>query len=285
MKHYFFLDRSDFFSYFLYLGNSELNKNVKDVNVGKLQSLLDLVLRQPGSVAAQDPFKEDVKIHMNDQNLTKFLMGVVNVRGFEDGMDQSMERRRTPATKEEPEEDNKMSGFSALEFKYSVPFPLSLVISSKTVVRYQILFRYLLSMRHLETLIVNSWEDHNKTLTWTHKSPNRKLEMFKRRAWTLRSRMLNFVQQFMYYCTSEVIEPNWHNLMAKVNGTDKSGKIPLQHVTRTVDELMEDHVDFLDTCLKECMLMNSKLLKVRWFPHLFSPTPNPTRTSTNQLQP
>ncbi len=30
----------------------------------------------------------------------------------------------------------------------------------------------------------------------------------------------------------------------------------------TVDELMRDHVDFLDTCLKECMLANSKLLKV-----------------------
>jgi gamma-tubulin complex component 2 len=262
MKHYFFLDRSDFFSYFLYLSNSELKKNVKDVNVGKLQSLLDLVLRQSGSVAAQDPFKEDVKIHMNDQNLTKFLMGVVNVRGFEEGMDESMERRRTPAIKDDPEEDSKMTGFGALEFKYSVPFPLSLVISSKTVVRYQILFRYLLSMRHLEGLIVNSWEDHNKIISWIHKSNNKKLEMWKRRAWTLRARMLNFVQQFMYYCTSEVIEPNWHNLMGKVNGRDGGGKAPPQHVNRTVDELMEDHVDFLDTCLKECMLMNSKLLKV-----------------------
>jgi gamma-tubulin complex component 2 len=29
-----------------------------------------------------------------------------------------------------------------------------------------------------------------------------------------------------------------------------------------VDELMKDHVDFLDTCLKECMLTNSKLLRV-----------------------
>ena len=33
--------------------------------------------------------------------------------------------------------------------------------------------------------------------------------------------------------------------------------------TRTVDELMQDHVDFLDTCLKECMLTSDKLLKVR----------------------
>jgi gamma-tubulin complex component 2 len=33
----------------------------------------------------------------------------------------------------------------------------------------------------------------------------------------------------------------------------------------TVDELMQNHVDFLDTCLKECMLTNARLLRV-YFP-------------------
>jgi gamma-tubulin complex component 2 len=258
MKHYFFLDRSDFFSYFLYLSNSELKKPIQDVNIGKLQSLLDLVLRQPGSVAAEDPYKEDVKIRMNDQILTKFLMSVVNVKGVEEGAEELM-LRQTPATKTDADELSKMTGYDALEFKYSVPFPLSLVISSKTVVRYQILFRYLLSMRHVEGLIVNCWEDHNKVISWTNKSGDKRLEMWKRRAWTLRARMLNFVQQLMYYCTAEVIEPNWKALMAKVAAVDTSRK--------TVDELMEDHVDFLDTCLKECMLMNPKLLKVGYTPH------------------
>lgn len=265
MKHYFFLDRSDFFTYFLDLGASELRKPFRAVNVGKLQSLLDLVLRQPDSVAALDPFKEDVKVQMNDVGLTKFLMGVVNVRGIDqDAPDESLDRYRTPATQPSTEDhESSMTGYEALEFKFSVPFPLSLVISSKTVLRYQILFRYLVSMRHLEGLLVNSWEEHHKVLSWTHRSPDPKLERWKRRAWTLRARMLVFVQQFTYYCTSEVIEPNWHNLMARVNGDSTNGRDgSTQKVTRTVDELMEDHVDFLDTCLKECMLMNSKLLRV-----------------------
>ncbi len=265
MKHYFFLDRSDFFTYFLDLSTSELKKHWRLVNVGKLQSLLDLALRQPGTVAAQDLFKEDIKVQMNNVGLTQLVMRVVNVRGFdEEPGPESVERYRTPATKPTTDEEDKMTGFEALEFKFSVPFPLSLVISSKTVFRYQILFRYLLSMRHLEGLLVNSWEDHNKVMSWTHKSGDSKLEMWKRRAWTLRARMLVFVQQTLYYCTSEVIEPNWQALMARVNGDnqDKNGRPGSQKVTRTVDELMEDHVDFLDTCLKECMLMNSKLLKV-----------------------
>ena len=266
MKHYFFLDRSDFFTYFLDLSTSELKKPWRLVNVGKLQSLLDLVLRQPGTVAAQDPFKEDVKVQMNNVGLTQLVMRVVNVKGFdEESAPDSLDRYRTPATKPATDEEDKMTGFEALEFNFSVPFPLSLVISSKTVFRYQILFRYLLSMRHLEGLLVSSWEDHNKIVSWTNKSGDPKLEMWKRRAWTLRARMLVFVQQTLYYCTSEVIEPNWQALMARVNGDDKldrNGRPGSSKPTRTVDELMEDHVDFLDTCLKECMLMNSKLLKV-----------------------
>lgn len=272
LKHYFFLDRSDFFTFFLDLSESELKKPWKSVNVGKLQSFLDLALRQPGSVAAQDPFIEDVRVHMNSVGLTKFLMHVVNVQGSDEGSrDEIMAKLRTPTSQMYSEEEVNMTGFDSLEFKFSVPFPLSLVISSKTVLRYQIIFRYLLSMRHLEDLLVSAWKDHHKVLSWTNRSKNPKLEILKRRAWTLRSRMLVFVQQFTYYCTAEVIEPHWQTLMARVNGTDASSNDGSEKVLRTVDELMEDHVDFLDTCLKECMLMNSKLLRVTSPPPLFFP--------------
>jgi len=62
--------------------------------------------------------------------------------------------------------------------------------------------------------------------------------------------MLVFIQQLEYFCTNEVIEPNWQLLQSR-----------LDKVT-TVDQLMQDHIDFLDTCLKEFMLTNSRLLKV-----------------------
>jgi gamma-tubulin complex component 2 len=65
--------------------------------------------------------------------------------------------------------------------------------------------------------------------------------------------MLSFVQQILAFVTFEVLEPNWHALEGK-----------LQKVT-TVDQLLRDHEDFLDTCLKESMLTSSKLLKVGIF--------------------
>ena len=279
LKHYFFLDRSDFFSYFLELTHSELRKPAKNVNTGKLQSLLDIVLRQPGSVAAEDPYKEDVKVLMNDVGLTGWLMRVVNVQGI-DANDATHLSAYTPApaasTSGDSEKD--ISGYEALTLDYAVPFPLSLVVSRVTLTRYQLLFRYLLSLRHLETLLTNSWTEHHKVRSWTHKPRGapvdptaRKIENWKRRAWCLRARMLCFVQQLLYFCTSEVIEPNWVAFMSRLShsedeedkqksgGGAEEGEVTIK---RTVDELMQDHVDFLATCLKECMLTNSKLLRV-----------------------
>jgi len=82
LRHYFFLDRSDFFTHFLDLASNELKKSSKLVSITKLQSLLDLSLRQPGSIAASDPFKEDVKVQMNDMALTDWLMRIVSVSGL-----------------------------------------------------------------------------------------------------------------------------------------------------------------------------------------------------------
>lgn len=265
LKHYFFLDRSDFFSYFLELGNSELKKPAKSVNVGKLQSLLDIVLRQPGSVAAEDPFKEDVKVVMNEIGLTGWLMQVVNVKGLD--ADGGSITSYTPAAASVSGDEKDISGFEALTLDYAVPFPLSLVVSRVTLTRYQLLFRYLLSLRHLETLLVSSWTEHCKGLSWRHKSSDKRIEEWKRRAWTLRSRMLCFVQQLLYFCTSEVIEPNWVAFMSRLSAAEagdgeSATESGTARVKRTVDELMQDHVDFLATCLKECMLTNSKLLRV-----------------------
>jgi gamma-tubulin complex component 2 len=298
LKHYFFLDRSDFFSYFLELTHSELKKSAKNVNVSKLQSLLDIVLRQPGSVAAEDPYKEDVRVVMNDVGLTGWLMRVVNVQGMD--ADATSLSTYTPAapTGGGGEGEKDISGYEALTLDYAVPFPLSLVVSRVTLTRYQLLFRYLLSLRHLESLLTNSWTEHIKSPTWrrqqqgkTQSKEARRVEEWKRRAWCLRSRMLCFVQQLLYFCTSEVIEPNWVAFMSRLShskesqeagsgearpmsshqdastalgasGTSTGLDADASGIKRTVDELMQDHVDFLATCLKECMLTNSKLLRV-----------------------
>ncbi|KAL5395506.1 hypothetical protein PMIN06_005511 [Paraphaeosphaeria minitans] len=272
LKHYFFLDRSDFFSYFLELGGSELKKPAKNVNVGKLQSLLDIIVRQPGSLAAEDPYKEDIKVQIIETGLTNWLMKIVTVTGLDqEAANAGSITNYTPATTDKASvtDDSNLTGYGALVFDYAMPFPLSLVVSRVTLTRYQLLFRYLLSLRHLENSLVDCWGEQGKTATWKHRSRNPRIELWKRKAWTLRARMLVFTQQLLYYCTAEVIEPNWVALMSRLTQEDAADARARTSradgdagVKRTVDELMQDHVDFLATCLKECMLTNSKLLRI-----------------------
>ncbi|KAK8051317.1 Spindle pole body component [Apiospora rasikravindrae] len=237
LKHYFFLDPSDYFTYFLELGSSELRKPVKSVNTVKLQSLLDIVLRQPGTIVSLDPFKEDVHVDMNEISLIKMLQRVVNITGMEQG------EVLQPSSAASLEAEKNANGFTSLELNYSVPFPVSLVISRKTIWRYQALFRYLLSLRHLESQLCTTWQTHNNAIVWCHRSSARRIEIWKRRVWTLRARMIVFVQQLL--------------LKMKDGSLEGTGK-----PDRTVDELMQDHVDFLDTCLKGCMLTNSRLIRI-----------------------
>lgn len=144
----------------------------------------------------------------------------------------------------------------ALALDYTVKFPLSLVISRKTILRYQLLFRFLLHLKHVEQSLSSMWIEQ-KTSPWRKPMPHHpEFTKWRLRVCLLRARMLSFVQQILAFTTFEVLEPNWRALELK-----------LDKVT-TVDQLLRDHVDFLDTCLKECMLTSSKLLRVcqapRW---------------------
>lgn len=90
--------------------------------------------------------------------------------------------------------------------------------------------------------------------------------------------MISFVQHVLYFCTSEVIEPNWQEFMRKLPVEGETSGI------KTVDGLMSEHVDFLDTCLKGCMLTNGDLLKV-CFPLISTHELNPPNSSPSPTPP
>ena len=68
-------------------------------------------------------------------------------------------------------------------------------------------------------------------------------------AFALLQRMLNFVQNLQYYMTFEVLEPNWSTLERSL------------HSASTIDDVLLLHNDFLDKCLRDCMLSNREVLK------------------------
>ncbi|KAI9300938.1 gamma-tubulin complex component protein [Cunninghamella echinulata] len=285
LKHYFFLDQADFLTSFLDLAKDELRKPAQDIPLTRLQSLLDIVLRNSSSVAAYDPFKEEVVVAMSPLKLIDQLLRIINVAGMEtsqlplgsplemstsgllqDGqkslsnsfyllersqslsgsmiLNSSTSNKGSNSTSKEV-----LNGYDALTLDYLVTFPLSLVISRKALTKYQLLFRHLLYLKHVEDLLCKAWMDQKGT-SWRMSSGSPEIERWKFRIFTLRNQMLAFVQQFTYYVTNEVLEPNWRHLESNLTKAS------------TVDEVLQYHSDFLDTCLKECMLTNSKLLRV-----------------------
>ncbi|KAF8938309.1 hypothetical protein BGZ58_001171 [Dissophora ornata] len=298
MKRYFFLDQSDYFTHFLDLASVELKRPWREVSLTKLQSLMDLVLRNPSSVTVSDAFKEDLKVDMSHLGLVDQLLRIISIKGQAQGQGQSrgpsdrVESRTSGKSKDARaqvhsransegsqqqhggndswQDDNaygaamegvmatsielpaqskgSLSGIDALTLDYSVKFPLSLVISRKALTKYQLLFRHLLYLKHGEQVLCNTWTEHAKAAVWKNASPE--LKQWRGRVFGLRARMLTFVQQFAYYVCSEVLEPNWRDLASKL------AKVS------TVDQVLQIHSDFLDTCLNQCMLTNSKLLRI-----------------------
>lgn len=250
LKHYFFADQSDFLTNFLDLSKSELTrKAAKTVSIVKLQSLLDLAVRNPASSSSNDPYKDNLKVTMASQGLYDWLLKIVtHTAANENGeIDFALDLGRDDG--QDKGDRRTLMGIDAVTFDYSVKFPLSLVISRKAVTRYQLIFRFLLHLHHLESALSSMWLEH-KTPMWRKSTGNEDMDHWKSRVCSLRSRMLAFIRQMLAYATGEVLESNWRALETKLANVG------------TVDQLMRDHVDFLDTCLKQCMLTNSKLLSV-----------------------
>lgn len=61
--------------------------------------------------------------------------------------------------------------------------------------------------------------------------------------------MLNFVQNLQYYMMCEVLEPNWRQLEKGLRSVSN------------IDDVLLMHNDFLDKCLRDCMLSSRDVLK------------------------
>lgn len=297
LKHFFFLSQSAFLTHFLDAAHAELKKSPRGANIDRLQSLLEVSLNADGCnfVAEGEPsFKEDVRVKMEKEGLYEWLAkieaenGIIMRSGTGDGDTEAegsgKDGRKSRQKEEKEKEKSRFLGkplpspllrngqlsdvrcewlaLDAFTIDYKVNFPLSLVISRATIVRYQSIFRFLLHLRSVEQSLLSMWVEHT-TAVWQHAtSPSsfpssdklrfKDVSHWSRQVFLLRARMLAYVQQLIAFITSQVLEPNWRRMELDLAGT-KVG---------TVDSLMKAHMNFLDTCMKECMLTNARLLRV-----------------------
>ncbi|KAJ0080147.1 hypothetical protein Patl1_23964 [Pistacia atlantica] len=245
IKHYLLLDQGDFLVHFMDIAREELTKKLDEINVEKLQSLLDLALRS--TAAAADPCHEDLTCCV--------------IRAFSDGNDL--------------EEPVSITGLETFSLSYKVQWPLSIVISRKALTKYQLLFRLLFHCKHVERQLGGAWQVHQGIRGF-----NTNGTAISRSSLLCRS-MLKFISSFLHYLTFEavlcfcnnssieieywvkdldfkfyfypekkditVIEPNWHVMHSRLQ------------TAKSIDEVIQHHDFFLDKCLRECLLLSPEL--------------------------
>ncbi|GAB1597452.1 gamma-tubulin complex component 2-like [Argonauta hians] len=221
MKHYFLLDKGDFIVQFMDMTEEEMKQPYKNISRRRMETLLELALRT--STANVDPFKDDLRIQFQETDLISQLYDILK------------------AMRSSPIECN-LSGLESFSFNYNVKWPLTLVLNRKALMLYQLLFRQLFYCKHVERQLCNLWLQ-NKCV----KLPPSKGYTA---AFALRQRMLNFVQNLEYYLMVEVIEPNWHIFLNKME------------TVSNIDDVLLHHGDFLHNCLKEGMMTNVDLLRI-----------------------
>eukprot|EP00762_Andalucia_godoyi_P000766 ANDGO_03807.mRNA.1 Spindle pole body component 97 len=238
VKHYFMLDEGDWFVHFMDSASDDLSRSVADLSRTKLESLLELSIRT--SIANVDPYKEDVVCVLLKEPLAHQLTKIFLAA-----------RPGVQAAKIAPTNPMNLTGLEAFALDYRVRWPLSLVINRRAMTKYQLLFRHLFNCKHVERLLSNTWAQQQGLKEF-------RVHHLLARVYNLRQRMLHFLHNYEYYMMVEVLEPTWHDMAVKVTKE-----------AETVDDVMKFHNDFLDTCLKACLLTNihlinrlSKILKV-----------------------
>lgn len=131
----------------------------------------------------------------------------------------------------------------AFTLDYKVKWPLTLILSRKTLTKYQLIFRHLLYCKYVEKNLETAWLHHQST-----KELN--VQRMLKQTYCLRHRMLQFCKNYIYYMVVEVLEPNFHKFKENLK------KI------KTIDDILVLHNNFLDECLKECLLTDQHLFKI-----------------------
>lgn len=254
IKRYFLLEQGDFLVHFFDAAHEELSKSVKDVSLTKLSSLLELSIRT--SVSAADPFHDDLGCRLFSSDLATQILHVLGSdeplyvfpSESEPEQQQSSEHGATAesdALVSAQEHLSKLNGYDTFSLTYVVTWPMNLIVSASELLKYQLVFRYLLHCKHVERELESCWRGLAQL-----KGRNRPLIRHFAHSFALCHRMLQFIRDILYFVVADVLEPNWQEFEASYTTAD------------TIDEIMSCHSEFIDSCVSQCLLSNDRHIRV-----------------------
>ncbi|XP_044300830.1 gamma-tubulin complex component 4 isoform X1 [Varanus komodoensis] len=238
---------------FYLLGRGELFQAFIDTAQHMLKSPPTAVTEHDVNVAFQQSAH---KVLLDDDNLLPLLHLTIHYHGKEHR--DASQSREAPSRELSPHE-SPTSGWAALGLSYKVQWPLHILFTPAVLEKYNVVFKYLLSVRRVQAELQHCWalQTRGKCLQ------SSRTDAIK---WRLRHHMTFLVDNLQYYLQVDVLESQFSQLLQQINATRDFESIRLAHDHFLSNLLAQSFIllkpafhclnEILDLCHSFCSLVS-----------------------------
>ncbi|KAM9181896.1 gamma-tubulin complex component 4 isoform 2-T2 [Mergus octosetaceus] len=199
------------------------------------------------------------KVLLDDDNLLPLLHLTIEYHGKEH---KDTPQAREGPTRELSPREAPASGWAALGLSYKVQWPLHILFTPAVLEKYNVVFKYLLSVRRVQAELQHCWA---LQMQRKHLKSNR-TDAIK---WRLRDHMAFLVDNLQYYLQVDVLESQFSQLLQQINATRDFESIRLAHDHFLSNLLAQSFIllkpvfhclnEILDLCHSFCSLVSQNL--------------------------
>ncbi|XP_038275600.1 gamma-tubulin complex component 4 isoform X3 [Dermochelys coriacea] len=241
---------------FYLLGRGELFQAFIDTAQHMLKTPPTAVTEHDVNVAFQQSAH---KVLLDDDNLLPLVHLTIEYHGKEHK--DASQAREGPSRELSPREAP-TSGWAALGLSYKVQWPLHILFTPAVLEKYNVVFKYLLSVRRVQAELQHCWA---LQMQRKHLKSNR-TDAIK---WRLRDHMAFLVDNLQYYLQVDVLESQFSQLLLQINSTRDFESIRLAHDHFLSNLLAQSFIllkpvfhclnEILDLCHSFCSLVSQNL--------------------------
>lgn len=161
------------------------------------------------------------KVLLDDDNLLPLLHLTVDYQG-KDGKEGTTTRDGATPPQDTSPREVPPTGWAALGLAYKVQWPLHILFTPAVLEKYNVVFRYLLSVRRVQSELQHCWALQMQRKHLKHNQT----DAVKSR---LRNHMAFLVDNLQYYLQVDVLESQFSQLLQQINSTRDFESIRLAH--------------------------------------------------------
>uniref|UniRef100_A0A8P4K7A5 Gamma-tubulin complex component n=1 Tax=Dicentrarchus labrax TaxID=13489 RepID=A0A8P4K7A5_DICLA len=203
---------------FYLLGRGELYQVFIDLAQHMLKTPPTAVTEHDVNVAFQQAAH---KVLLDDDNLLPLLHLTVDYQG-KDGKEATGPRDGATPPQDTSPREVPPTGWAALGLTYKVQWPLHILFTPAVLEKYNVVFRYLLSVRRVQSQLQHCW-----ALQMQRK--HLKSSQTDAVKWRLRNHMAFLIDNLQYYLQVDVLESQFSQLLQQINSTRDFESIRLAH--------------------------------------------------------